>query len=116
MSNLLTDKISKHYAKAISGELKKIHVEEWDTDIYCRTTYPLKDEAKVLELQAAGKTIEAVVESIIVKARDKNGKRLFQDADRVRLMNEADPMVVVRVGAAINNSRIKVDQATVAGE
>ena len=43
MSNLLTDKISKHYAKAISGELKKIHVEEWDTDIYCRTTYPLKD-------------------------------------------------------------------------
>ena len=32
MSNLLTDKISKHYAKAIGGELKKIHVEEWDTD------------------------------------------------------------------------------------
>ena len=31
-------------------------------------------------------------------------------------MNEADPMVVVRVGAAINNSRIKFDQATVAGE
>ena len=112
----ITDKIAKHYQASISGELKKIHVKEWDTDVYFRTTYPLKDEAKVMDLQNKGFTIEAVVESIIVKARDKNGKRLFQDADRIKLMNEADPMVVVRVGSAINNSRIKFDQATVAGE
>ena len=112
----ITDKIAKHYQASISGELKKIHVKEWDTDVYFRTTYPLKDEAKVMDLQNKGFTIEAVVESIIVKARDKNGKRLFQDADRIKLMNEADPMVVVKVGSAINNSRIKFDQATVAGE
>jgi len=45
----ITDKIAKHYQSSISGDLKKIHVEEWDTDVYCRTTYPLKDEAKILE-------------------------------------------------------------------
>ena len=115
MSNL-TDKISKHYQSAIAGELKKNHVEEWDTDVYFRTTYPLKDESKVLEYQAQGKTIDAVIESIIVKARDKNGKRLFQDADRVKLFNEADPMVVVKVGTAINNAKLRFDQSTIAGE
>ena len=112
----IMDKIGKHYQSSIAGELKKIHVEEWETDIYCRTTYPLKDEAKVMELQAAGKTIEAVIESIIVKARDKNGKRLFHDADRIKLMNEADPLVVVKVGTAINNAKLTVNQETIAKE
>ena len=104
----IMDNIGKHYQSSIAGEMKKIHVEEWGTDIYCRTTYPLKDEA--------GKTIEAVVESIIVKSRDKDGKRLFHDADRIKLMNEADPLVVVKVGTAINNAKISGDQETIAKE
>ncbi len=112
----ITDKIAKHYQSSISGDLKKIHVEEWDTDIFCRTTYPLKDEAKILELQTQGKTVEALVESIIVKARDKNGKRLFQDADRIKLMNEADPTVIIKVGGAINNAKIDLDQETASKE
>lgn len=112
----ITDKIAKHYQQSISGELKKYHVDEWDTDIYYRTTYPLKDEAKVLELQAKGQTIEALVESIITKARDKDGKRIFHDADRVKLMNEADPLVVVRVATTINNDRITGSQASIAKE
>jgi len=112
----ITDKIAKHYQSAIAGDLQKIHVEEWDTDIYCRTTYPLKDEAKILQLQTEGKTVEALVESIIVKARDKDGKRIFHDADRIKLMNEADPMVIVKVGGAINNAKLNVDQETASKE
>jgi|TARA_R110000744_G_scaffold76798_1_gene152008 hypothetical protein len=112
----ITDKIAKHYQASISGELKKIHVEEWDTDIYCRTTYPLKDEATILQLQTEGKTVEAVVESIIVKARDKDGKRLFHDADRIKLMNEADPLVIIKVGGAINNAKLDLDQETASKE
>ena len=112
----ITDKIAKHYQSSIAGELKKYHVKEWDTDIYYRTTYPLKDEAKVLELQAQGKTIEALVESIITKARDKNGQRLFVDADKVKLMNEADPLIVVKVATTINNDRITATQASIAKE
>jgi hypothetical protein len=112
----ITDKIAKHYQASISGDLKKIHVEEWDTDIFCRTTYPLKDEAKILELQTQGKTVEALVESIIVKGRDKNGKRLFHDADRIKLMNEADPMVIIKVASDINNAKIDLDQETASKE
>ena len=112
----ITDKIAKHYQTSISGELKKIHVKEWDTDVYFRTTYPLKDEAKVLDLQNKGFTIEAGVESIIVKARTKDGKRLFHDADRIRLMNEAVPMVVIKVASEINNAKLNFSQDSIAGE
>tara|TARA_Y100001949_G_C15731574_1_gene219631 strand:+ start:132 stop:476 length:345 start_codon:yes stop_codon:yes gene_type:complete len=112
----ITEKIAKHYQSSIAGELKKYHVKEWDTDIYYRTTYPLKDEARVLELQAQGKTIEALVESIITKARDKEGKKIFMEADRVKLMNEADPLVVVRVATTINNDRITGTQESISKE
>ena len=112
----ITDKISRHYQSAIGGELQKYHCEEWDTDIYFRGTYPLKDESKILELQAQGKTVEALVESIVTKARHKDGKKMFADADKVKLMNEADPMTVVKVASAINNGRITATQDTAAKE
>ena len=112
----ITSKIAKHYQSAIGGEMLKYHCPEWDTDIYYRKTYPLKDEAKVLEFQANGKTIEALVESIIVKARDKNGQKLFTDADRVMLMNESDPKVVVQVATQINNARLQLTQEQAAKE
>ncbi len=112
----ITDKISKHYQASIGGELKKIHVKEWDTDIYFRTTYSLRDEELVLKLQTEGKTVQALVESIIVKARTKDGKRLFHDADRIRLMNEADPMVVIKVASEINNAKLNFSQDSIAKE
>jgi hypothetical protein len=96
------EKISNHYQRAIAGDLEKITVPEWDMDIYCKKTYAFRDEAKVIELQQ-GKTVEALVESLIVKALDKDGKKLFHDADRINLMNEADPSVIIKVAGQINN-------------
>lgn len=112
----ITDKISKHYQSAIGGELQKYHCAEWDTDIYFRGTYPLKDESRILELQTQGKTVEALVESIVTKARTKDGKRMFVDADKIKLMNEADPMTVVKVASAINNGKVTATQEQAAKE
>jgi len=112
----ITDKISKHYQSVIAGEMLCYHCDEWDADIYYRKTYALKDEAKMIELQSQGKTLEALVESIIQKARDKDGKRLFHDADRIKLMNEADPQVVVRIATIINNAKLEPTQDEIAKE
>ena len=76
-------------------------------DIYCKKTYSFKDESKVIEMQGQGKTVEALIESLIVKALDKDGKRIFMDADRINLMNEADPAVIVRVAGQINNMSLR---------
>jgi len=110
------EKISQHYQKAIAGDMEKIEVPEWDMDIYCRRTYPFKDEAKVIELQAQGKTVEALVESLIVKALDKDGKKIFRDADRINLMNEADPAVIIKIAGQINNIGMRQPLETLAKE
>jgi len=112
----ITDNISNHYQKSISGELKSVKIPEWDTEIYFRSTYALKDEAKIIELQTQGKTVEALVESIVRKARTQDGKPMFHDADKIKLMNEADPLVVIRVATAINNGRVDFSQESVAKE
>lgn len=112
----ITDKIAKHYQSSISGEMQKLHVDEWDVDIYYRTTYPLNVESKIIELQSQNKTVEALIESIILKAKDAEGNRLFKDADRIKLMHEADPQVIIKVGSAINNAKLELDQATAAKE
>ena len=93
-----------------------VHVPEWEADVYYKSSYPLHVESKVIELQQQGKTVEALIESIILKALDANKKRIFQDADRIKLMQEADPQVVIRLGTVINNAKVEIDQASAAKE
>lgn len=103
----ITKNITRHFQSVIGGELDKLRVEEWDMDIYYRKTYSLIDETRIVELQNKGKTVEAMVESLIVKARDKNGKRLFEDAHREVLLREADPSIVLKVISAINSAGVR---------
>jgi len=114
MNNATMKKITSHYQSAIGGDMEKTHVEEWDMDIYYRKTYSFKDEAQIIAMQSEGKMVEALVESIIVKARDVEGKRIFADADRVTLLNEADPAVITKVCNEINNAkyRASIDDAS----
>ena len=104
-----TAKIAKHYQRAIGGGLQKINVPEWEMDIYYRKTYSFQDESKIIELQTQGKVVEALVKSLVVKARDKDGRRIFSDADEINLMNEADPAVITRVCGVINNASARPD-------
>jgi hypothetical protein len=109
-------KIQDHYKSAISGDLTKYHCEEWDCDIYYRKTYPFKDEARVIELQAQGKTAEALTTSLVLKARKADGSKMFTEADIITLMNEADPYVIVKVAAAINSAKIEAPVENIAKE
>lgn len=95
-------KATQHFRSKLDGSLEKIHVPEWETDIYFYPTTPLKDESSILKLQQEGKTVEALVQSLIVKARNSDGSKMFAPADRVTLMNEVDPRVIIRVTGAIN--------------
>jgi hypothetical protein len=112
----IQDKISQHYQKSISGELEKYHCEEWGTDIYFRTTHSFKDETKIVELASKGQVVEALVETVLVKSRDASGKRLFTEADRFKLMNEADPAVIIKISTAINNAKIQSTPDLIAKE
>lgn len=98
----ILDNVKEHYKTKLSGELQKISVPEWKTDIFFKGAHPFAVESKIIELQQAGKTVEALVESVILKALDPEGKPLFNKFDKVTLMNEADPAVLMRIAAVLN--------------
>ena len=103
MSKVL-DKATSHFRTKISGEMKKVHVPEWECDIYFKPTLTLKEQGKLVELASQGKQVEALVESLIVKARNQDGTKMFNMVDKVTLMNEVDPNVIIRVVGEINSA------------
>lgn len=110
MSKIL-DKATAHFRNKISGEMRKIHVPEWECDIWVKSSATLREETKILELSQQGKTVEALVESIIVKARNEDGTKMFAMPDKMVFMNEVDPSVIIRVAAEINNVSLTMDEA-----
>lgn len=98
------ERVKGHFQSKIAGKLNKHFVEEWGMEVFYRPTTTLKQEAKIVELSSQGKTVEALVESIIAKSLDEKGKPLFSPYDKAALMNEADPTVVLNLSRVLNGS------------
>jgi len=103
MSKIL-EQAKSHFKNKLNGELNKMSVPEWEQDIYYKKTYSFATESKIIELQSQNKTVEALVESIIAKALDPDGKPLFTKFDRNSLMHEVDPQVLIRIATLLNNA------------
>lgn len=110
MSKVL-EKATAHFRNKIGGEMRKIEVPEWECSIWVKNSASLKEEAKILELSQQGKSVEALVESIIVKARNEDGSKMFTMPDKMTFMNEVDPNVIIRVAAEINNVPLSMEEA-----
>jgi len=98
------EKATAHFREKLSGELKSIKVPEWDLEIWFKTVTNLKEQSKLVELAAQNKTVEALVESLILKARNADGTKMFTNADKVTFMNEVDPNIVIKVVGEINDA------------
>lgn len=101
MSTIL-DNAKSHFKDKLNGELLKMTVDEWKTDIYYKPVYSFATESKIIQLQQQGRTVEALVESIIQKSLTPDGKKLFNPADKMTLMNEVDPAVLLRIATELN--------------
>lgn len=102
MSKIL-EKATAHFRNQISGEMKTLEVPEWEAKIYFKSATSLKDEGRILELSQQGKTIEALVESLIIRARNEDGSKMFTLADKPTFLNEIDPKVIIRVVGEMNS-------------
>lgn len=96
--------ITTHFKNKVSGDLQKISVPEWGMDVYYKSAYAFATESKIIELQQQGKVVEALVESMIQKCLDPDGKPIFTPADRQMLLREADPDVILRVAGTLNSA------------
>lgn len=97
------EKIRSHYRETISGELKEIVVPEWDMTMYYKRGTNFQLESKVMELQNSGKTAEALVQVMINRCLDADGKRIFNEHNKADLMRNADPKVLLQIVSQIND-------------
>jgi len=94
------DNAKAHFDKL---ETKAIEVPEWDTIIY--STPFTMGEKKTLWKFAKDDDFEFMVRTLILKALDKDGKKLFDISNKLELMNNASPDVITRIVGEISVSQ-----------
>lgn len=88
---------------------KRIEVPEWKLTIYSAPV--TLAEKNRLYRKSRENDMELLVDILIMKAQDENGKRLFEAEHRLTLLNKADSNVVARVANAIlNDDAPKADE------
>lgn len=107
------EKATAHFRSKISGEMSAINVEEWGLKIYYKPSATLKEQAQIIEYSQKGATVEALVETLIQRARNEDGTKMFSKADKQVFMNEVDPEVIIDVVSRINgvDENLDVDEA-----
>jgi hypothetical protein len=97
-------KAKEHFKSILAqGLVGPIEVPEWDLKIYYKPATTFAQEAKIVELTSQGKQVEALVESLIMRALDVDGKALFTRSDKTELMREVDPNIIMRIVTEMND-------------
>ena len=108
------DQVKRHYQ---AQERVVIAVPEWGdgtTPLEIHIFPMTMAEASFIQRLSGKKAsnIESAVNSLIVKARDKDGQRLFKIEDKDTLLNFADCRVILRINDEIERHFFKtVEQA-----
>jgi hypothetical protein len=102
MSTILNN-ATAHFRAKLGGELRSIEVPEWGSKIWYKPVTTLKEQSKLVELAQQNKTVEALVETLIMKARNEDGSKMFTMPDKVVFMNEVDPAIIIRVVGDMND-------------
>ena len=104
----LLDNAISHFGESADTTLHKIDVSEWDGEIWFKVVSSMNGVQYQKFLQAAQKAdFEALVDILILRARQQDGLKLFTTADKKKLMGQVSPDVVT----SIVNSMSSVDNA-----
>lgn len=103
--NPVLDNAKAHFSKIANKGMDSIEVPEWDTTIYWKIGgLNFASQSKILEQQQAGKTAEALVDMLIMRALNEEGKKLFKPAEKTIIMNSVDPNVILKIVTAMGQS------------
>ena len=103
------DQATKHF-EAKLGELKSVAVPEWATTVFFRPG-TLHEQGVIFGLQNAGQTDEAVAMTIILRARNEDGSKMFKKAEKFEILHKVDPEVITNIINAMNDvDLINVDE------
>ena len=95
------DRVKEHFE---SQGVKTINVAEWGEEgqplvIYC-SPFTLAEKRNLFK-GARNDDLGVLVDAIMLKAKDKEGNKLFKLDDKQIFLNKADPEVIARVATAM---------------
>jgi len=90
----LSDAIAAHW-EALKSQ--KIEIPEWNATIYF-DPLTMKERDLLMSVKGDG---EMLVDTIILKAKDGDGNKLFTKADKPQLQLTAAPSIISRIGNRI---------------
>tara|TARA_R110000772_G_scaffold94907_1_gene193129 strand:+ start:1061 stop:1396 length:336 start_codon:yes stop_codon:yes gene_type:complete len=98
------DRVKEHFE---SQGVKKIEVAEWGEEgqplvIYC-SPFTLAEKRNLFK-GARNDDLGVLVDAIMLKAKDKDGNKIFKLDDKHSLLNKADPDIIARVSTEMLNS------------
>lgn len=98
------DRVKDHFEKQ---GIKKIEVAEWGEEgsplvIYC-SPFSMAEKRNLFK-GAKQDDLSVLVDALMLKARDKDGNKVFKLDDKQVLLNKADPEVIARVATDMLNT------------
>jgi len=102
MKNPVLQKASEHFKNQLSGGMKSIEVPEWETTIYYKPVATFAEQQRVFEYHNKGQLVEALIETLITRAKDEEGKSMFARGEFAFFMREVDPNVLTRIVTEMN--------------
>lgn len=104
------NRAKEHFKEMANQGTVNVDVPEWGTTVYWNIGgLNFAQQSKVIELQQSGKSAEALVEMMIMRALDADGKRMFKLAEKTEIMREVDPNVILKVVTAMGDSDTELD-------
>ncbi len=94
-------KAKTHWRDKLVAPMESVVVPEWDTTIFFKPT-TLAQRNTIFRYVNDG-SLESLVQTLIIRALDEDGKRLFSNADKKDLMEKVDPDVIVNIISAMND-------------
>lgn len=98
IGDTILERASAHFTEQLQNHTGSVSVPEWGTTIYYRPMNGKQRDA-ILKCVNDGNLFEALVESIILRARDEDGKAMFRRIHKREFMSRIDPKVVERVAS-----------------
>jgi hypothetical protein len=99
--NQVLAEAKKHWRSQLAEPMASVEVPEWSTTLFFKPSN-LAQRDRIYKHINEGK-LEALVETIIQRALDADGKRVFNEACRKDLMTKTDPDVIGRIVTAMSD-------------
>jgi hypothetical protein len=101
---------AKDWAETLSAPMRSIHIDEWGGEIFFK---PANLEQKnAIYKFIAENDLSSIAETVVRRALNEDGERLFTNTDKKFFMTKVDPDTLSRIALAINEEpEVTIEEA-----